>query len=247
MDTLFMIIGFIVIPVLIVFFSLKISGKKKLEAISISSDVDALFAFMDSGNKAEVREAAENRLTELVKTTTDPDEFVRIALKLDNRDSFHVDLTERFSPEDLLKIKTKMYIPDSIVEAAAEQVHDQKILAETYENIIAFRETELIRHKILEKITDRDVIYSLALNHPEWVNVVSRLDEDQKSRFGMDCCRNGHHDWEVETDDNYNEELDIRGYIQTRRCRRCGRTVIRDHDDAHGTTEEVTYPGLFGK
>ena len=49
-----MIIGFIVIPVLIVIISLKISGEKKLEAISTFSDVDALFAFMDSGNKAEV-------------------------------------------------------------------------------------------------------------------------------------------------------------------------------------------------
>ena len=215
---------------------------KVIHDIRTSTDVEDLIKIYDAKDTAKRKETAEKRLIELAKTTTDLDDFIRIALKFDNDNSFHANLAGRFSPRELLDIKSRLYIPDSVCETAIGQINDEQTLAEAYEKI---KYSEPFRARILEKITDRDIIYSLAVNNPDQKDVVSHLDKEQLSSFGMDCCRNGHHDWEYEQIDTTNEEWDIRGYIQTRRCRRCGRTVVRDHDDAHGTTEEVTSPGLF--
>ena len=251
-----MIIWNILIVIIIIILALaaivgikKIKENKVLHDISKSSDVEDLIKIYDA-NSTKRKESAKKRLVELGTTTTDPDDFVWIAHKFYDRSlvkeaqSLNVNLAERFSPEELLlKIKSRTGIPDSVCEDAVEQINDEKTLAEAYEKM---EYAVQFRAGILEKIKDRGIIYSLAVNYPDREDVVSLLDEEQLSRFGLDCCRNGHHDWEIIEDrDTTNYELDIRGYYEVRRCRRCGRTVARDHDDVYGTTEEVQNPGLF--
>lgn len=229
--------------ILAIFLMVLTIEKSYLRQIGSSSDVSGLLQIADSGETEKRKAAAEKRLLELVRETTDPDDFVRIALKYNNPGSFHVNIAERFSPEELLlEIRPRMYIPDPVCEAALEQINDENTLAEAYEKMDYSIE---IRGKVLEKITDRDLIYSLAVNHPDREDVVSRLDAEQLRTFGMDCCKHGHHDWEIKTEDTTNEELDIRSYYQVRRCRRCGRTITKDYDAVYGTEEEVTDPGLF--
>ena len=236
-----LVIGIII---LVLAAAVRIIEIKVIHDIRTSTDVEDLIKIYDAKDTVKRKETAEKRLIEIAKTTTDPDVFVIIANKFDIENSFRVNLEERFSHEDiLLRIRSKTYIPASACESAIEQIQDEKTLAEAYEKIEYSEET---RSKILEKITDRDIIYSLALNNPDQKDVVSRLEEEQLSRFGMDCCRNGHHDWElIEDRDTTNEELDIRGYYEVYRCRRCRRTESERYDDARGTKKKVIDPGLF--
>ena len=238
-------LALLVFVIVTVFIRMKTRAKERIREIGLSEDIEALAAVAGSESGAEFRDAAARRLIELGRTTEDPDVFVRIARKTENDAALYENFTGRFSPETiLLEIRPEIGVSDEITEPALEQIRDEKILAEIFaKNTYA----ENIRLKALERITDRDLLYSLAVSFPERRDLVSRLDAEQLRGFGMDCCRNGHHDWETETEDTTNEELDIRSYIMVRRCRRCGRTVVKDHDDVYGTTEEVTVPGLFGK
>ena len=260
--------------VLLIFFgvfnlvSSSIKKRKLLAEIAECTDTDVLFAYAEQGNDAGISEAAKDRLRELSDTVSDADLFLRIHSVCGLDLSVFSRAAGRFSPEDLLLKAAPVFdTDDPACEAALEHIWDEKILAE----IIGKNYGMTIRRKALSRITDPELLYQIALDNPDWADaldrikdreqlyaialahpdcreVTERLDAEQRRLLGMDCCKNGHHDWEViEQSDTTNEELDIRGYQIKSRCRRCGRVELKDHDDVHGTEIVVLNQGLFGE
>lgn len=256
------------IAILVLIFRGQGSGQKKqlCQKIGTSADIDYLIKYARGGNydingkpvsytmvssDPEVKKAAKERLTQIAKGTNDPETLLKInsTVKLDN--STLESAAKRMKPEDVfLKIAPKIPLDDSILENAAGQIHDKWILSDIAEN---YRYSSSIRTAALDRITDRDLLYAIAVANPDNNLYSDRLDEEQKVRFYEvreriyeDRCRHGKHDWvTISNETTHNEESDIRGHDEVRRCRICGRKELIEHSDAYGPRTTVLDPGKY--
>lgn len=234
--------------------------------IETSTDIDYIIKYTTGGNydlngshvsyttissHEDVKNTAKERLSQIAKETDNPDTLLRInsIIKLD--ESTVENAAKRMKPEDVIrKITPKFNLDDSILENAVRQVRDENILAEIAGN---YSFSSSIRTGALDRITDRDLLYAAAINHPDDNLFADYLDEEQKSRFYeerdriyKDRCRHGKHDWVIVSQETtHNEESDIRGYDEIRRCRICGRTEAIDHSDAFGSRTRILDPGKY--
>lgn len=172
------------------------------------------------------------KLVQIARTTNDPNEFLRIS------ETGHLD--------------------SSIIEDAMDRFRDNDFL---YTVAVSRRKNSRLKidnpdipRMALDRITDREMLWKIAINDPEWGDAIGHLNEEQKARFYeereliyKDRCRHGQHDWVIISyTDTHNEESDIRGYEEVRQCRHCGRKESVDNSDAYGSKITVQDPGKYG-